>query len=72
MPNIPVSRSAILLPTTRCPSEDGLEMQDTMGWRRATVGNSQRTTPITIRTGGTAQVSTAVDSGMVVFVVLLA
>ena len=42
-----------------------------MRWRITTVGHSQRTTPITI--GGrvtTAQVSTAVDSGMVVGLML--
>ena len=67
---IPVSRSAILLPTTCWPSEDILEIQDTMRWRWATVHNSQRRTPITMMWWH-APACTPVDSGMVIAVMLM-
>ena len=59
----PLSRSAMLLPITCWPSEDCLEIQDTMLWIWTTVHNSQRMTPVTIQQRSTAQLTTAVDFG---------
>ena len=70
MLNIPVSRSAMFLPTTCWTSENILEMQDSMRWRTTTVGHSQRTTEITMGRVSTAQETTAADSGLM-FVLML-
>ena len=69
--SIPVSLSAMLLPTTCWPSMDGLGIRDSMRWPGATVNNSQPPTPTTMGTiCTTAHLSSAADSGTAVVFVL--